>query len=195
MASDTEADTCRKLVIPRLQAAGWDDAPCAPALATMMARIDPAAGTARTGQLANQWRGAASRVAISSFADFAELQSQDPRFLAPSSTWESEMRTTLIATAALGMLALSSQVSNAQNPATGAATGAAAGAAAGAATGGAAGAAVGAGVGAATGAAVGATGGTTTTRDRVIVEERSPSVTERRCVESTTSSVCEETRR
>ena len=105
------------------------------------------------------------------------------------------MRTALIATVALVGLALSSQVSNAQNPATGAATGAAAGAAAGAATGGAAGAAVGAGVGAATGAAVGATGGTTTTRDRVIVEERSPSVTERRCVESTTSSVCEETRR
>lgn len=26
---DTEADTCRKFVVPRLQAAGWDDAPCA----------------------------------------------------------------------------------------------------------------------------------------------------------------------
>jgi type I restriction enzyme R subunit len=25
----TEADTCRKLIVPRLQAAGWDDAPCA----------------------------------------------------------------------------------------------------------------------------------------------------------------------
>lgn len=25
----TEADTCRKLIVPKLQAAGWDDAPCA----------------------------------------------------------------------------------------------------------------------------------------------------------------------
>lgn len=25
----TEADTCRKFIVPRLQAAGWDDAPCA----------------------------------------------------------------------------------------------------------------------------------------------------------------------
>lgn len=25
----TEADTCRKFVVPRLQEAGWDDAPCA----------------------------------------------------------------------------------------------------------------------------------------------------------------------
>jgi type I restriction enzyme R subunit len=29
VTSDTEADTCRKFVIPRLQGAGWDDAPCA----------------------------------------------------------------------------------------------------------------------------------------------------------------------
>lgn len=27
--ADTEADTCRRFVVPRLQAAGWDDAPCA----------------------------------------------------------------------------------------------------------------------------------------------------------------------
>lgn len=26
---DTEADTCRKIIVPLLQGAGWDDAPCA----------------------------------------------------------------------------------------------------------------------------------------------------------------------
>lgn len=26
---NTEADTCRKYIVPKLQSAGWDDAPCA----------------------------------------------------------------------------------------------------------------------------------------------------------------------
>ncbi|MBA3811090.1 MAG: hypothetical protein H0X27_05500, partial [Caulobacteraceae bacterium] len=26
---NTEADTCRKFIVPKLQIAGWDDAPCA----------------------------------------------------------------------------------------------------------------------------------------------------------------------
>lgn len=75
---------------------------------------------------------------------------------------------------------------------------AAAGAAGGAVVGGVTGAVVGGPVGAAVGAGVGATvgaGTTDTRRDRVIVEERAPTVTERTCVEGRNTTECVETRR
>lgn len=75
---------------------------------------------------------------------------------------------------------------------------AAAGAAGGAVVGGVTGAVVGGPVGAAVGAGIGATvgaGTTDTRRDRVIVEERSPAVTERTCVEGRNTTECVEVRR
>lgn len=75
---------------------------------------------------------------------------------------------------------------------------AAAGAAGGAVVGGVTGAVVGGPVGAVVGAGVGATvgaGTTDTRRDRVIVEERAPAVTQRTCVEGRNTTECVETRR
>lgn len=37
MDSYTEADTCRKFVVPRLQDTGWDDDPCS--IAEIMGKI------------------------------------------------------------------------------------------------------------------------------------------------------------
>jgi hypothetical protein len=101
------------------------------------------------------------------------------------------MRKTLYAAAAAAFVMLPG-LAAAQDPAAGAAAGATTGAVTGAIVGGPIGAAVGAGVGAGVGAA--ATDGRNT--DRVIVEEqRSPSVTERTCVEGANSTQCVETRR
>ncbi len=81
-------------------------------------------------------------------------------------------------------------VAFAQDPAAGAVSGAAAGAVTGAVVGGPVGAAVGAGIGGTVGAA--ANDGQ---RDRVIIQEQSPTVTERTCVEGATSTQCVERRR
>lgn len=101
------------------------------------------------------------------------------------------MRKTFYAAAAAAFVLLPG-LAAAEDQAAGAAAGATTGAVTGAIVGGPIGAAVGAGVGAGVGAA--ATDGHH--RDRVIVEEhRSPSVTERTCVESPHSTQCVETRR
>jgi hypothetical protein len=100
------------------------------------------------------------------------------------------MRKSLIAAAALAAVLMIPSAAGAQDPASGAAAGATTGAVTGAVVGGPVGAAVGAGVGATVGAAA-----NDPPRDRVIVEERAPSVTERTCVQGSTSTQCVETRR
>ncbi len=80
--------------------------------------------------------------------------------------------------AAAGALLALPSIANAEDAAAGAAVGAGTGAATGFAVGGPVGAAVGAGVG----GVVGASAADSHHRDRVIVEERAPAVTDRTCV-------------
>src|SRR4051794_40436471 len=100
------------------------------------------------------------------------------------------MRKSLLAATAVAAVLMIPSSAGAQDPAAGAAAGATTGAVTGGVVGGPVGAAVGAGVGATVGAAA-----SDPPRDRVIVEERTPSVTERTCVEGSTSTQCVETRR
>jgi hypothetical protein len=99
------------------------------------------------------------------------------------------MRNIVMAAAFAGFVIIPA-LASAQDPAAGAAGGAAAGAATGAIVGGPPGAAAGAVVGGTVGAA-----SQTPHRDRVIVEERAPSVSHKTCVEDATRKDCVETRR
>ena len=99
------------------------------------------------------------------------------------------MRNIVMAAAFAGLVIIPA-VASAQDPAAGAAGGAAAGAATGAIVGGPPGAAAGAVVGGTVGAA-----SQTPPRDRVIVEERAPSVSQKTCVEDRNRKDCVETRR
>jgi phage tail tape-measure protein len=105
------------------------------------------------------------------------------------------MRNVFIAGVTAAALFVLPQVANAQDAATGAATGAAVGAGVGAVVGGPVGAAVGAGVGGTVGAGAGDTN-RARTEERVIIEQREPSVRERSCVTNAAgTTVCEEVRR
>src|SRR5262245_65041840 len=99
------------------------------------------------------------------------------------------MRNIVMAAAFVGFVIIP-VVASAQDPAAGAAGGAAAGAVTGGAVGGPPGAAVGAAEGATVGAA-----SRTPHRDRVIVEERAPSVSHKTCVEDRNRKDCVETHR
>jgi|SRR3954470_17696410 len=99
------------------------------------------------------------------------------------------MRNMIMAAAFAGLVIIPA-VASAQDPAAGAVGGAAAGAVTGGVIGGPPGAAVGAAVGGTVGAA-----SQTPPRDRVIVEERAPSVSQKTCVEDGNRRDCVETRR
>ena len=87
------------------------------------------------------------------------------------------------------------QIASAQTATEGAATGAVVGGVTGAVVGGPVGAAVGAGIGATVGAGAGDTN-RRHTEERVIIEQRNPSVRERNCVTNAAgTTVCEEVRR
>jgi hypothetical protein len=106
---------------------------------------------------------------------------------------EEQMRKTLIAAATLAALIAAPGLASADDNAVG-------GAAAGAVTGGVAGAIVGGPVGAVVGGTVGGTmgaaAGSSPREERVIIEERSPSVSQRSCIQDSAGNrVCEEIRR
>jgi outer membrane lipoprotein SlyB len=104
------------------------------------------------------------------------------------------MRNKLLAAAAFAALAVIPSLAAAEDPVAGAVGGAAAGAVTGGAIGGPAGAAAGAAVGGTVGAA-GAAQEERRHQDRVIIEDRAPSVSEKTCVETPNRKDCVETQR
>ena len=104
------------------------------------------------------------------------------------------MRKTFIAATAFAALMITPNLAAAQGAETGAAAGATPGAVTGAIVGGPVGAAAGAVIGGSVGAAAGDAADRSNERTTVI-EERSPTVTERTCVEGSSGASCVETRR
>ncbi len=105
------------------------------------------------------------------------------------------MRNNLMAAAAFAALVIMPSLATAEDPVAGAVGGAAAGAVTGGAIGGPAGAAAGAAVGGTVGAAGAAQEQQRRQGDRVIIEDRAPSVSEKTCVEDANRKDCVETRR